>query len=49
MAIEAGGNPDAKLAVPKNYTNIATTPLIVNTDDSPFAIKVPKPSASPPR
>jgi len=35
--------PFGELLVPKEYTSIATTPLVVNTDDAPLEIKVPKP------
>ena len=34
---------DSKRFVPKEYTSPKTTPLIVNTDDAPFEIKVPRP------
>lgn len=33
------------LLVPKEYTSIATTPLVVDTEQMPFEIKVPKPKA----
>jgi len=46
VAIEAGGKPDAKPRVPKEYLSIATTPLEVDTSDAPFDIKVPKPKAA---
>lgn len=29
--------------VPKEYTSPKTTPLVVDTDDAPFDIKVPRP------
>jgi hypothetical protein len=35
-----------KLVVPPEYTETATTPLEVDTANSPFDIKVPKPGAS---
>lgn len=34
---------DSKRFVPKEYTSPKTTPLVVNTDDAPFEIKVPRP------
>lgn len=46
VAIDAGGSPENSTpVVPKEYTSIATTPLIVDTADAPFEIKVPKPKA----
>ena len=46
VAVEAGGKPDAKPRVPKEYLTIATTPLEVDTADAPFDIKVPKPKGT---
>jgi hypothetical protein len=43
VAIEKAGSPDARAPVPKEYLAINTTPLVVDTADSPFEIKVPKP------
>ena len=34
---------DGKLLVPPEYTKASTTPLVVDTADSPLEIKVPKP------
>jgi hypothetical protein len=34
---------DAKRFVPKEYTSPKTTPLVVNSDDAPFEIKIPRP------
>lgn len=34
---------DARRIVPKDYISSKSTPLIVNTDESPFNLKVPKP------
>jgi hypothetical protein len=34
---------DSKKFVPKEYTSPKTTPLVVNTDNLPFEIKVPRP------
>lgn len=36
-------SPNAKPVVPKEYTTAATTPLIVDTAESPFELKVPRP------
>jgi len=43
VAFEPGGGPENKIPVPKEYQSISTTPLVVDTTDSPFDIKVPKP------
>jgi hypothetical protein len=43
VAIEAGGGPDANLPVPKEYSSISTTPLIIDTAQLPLEIKIPKP------
>lgn len=32
------------LVVPEEYTKVATTPLVVDTAEAPFHIKVPKPA-----
>lgn len=45
VAIEASGDPRIKIPVPKEYINIATSPVVVDTADAPFEIKVPKPAA----
>jgi hypothetical protein len=42
VAIQQATAQDGKLLVPKEYTSIATTPLLVDTADAPFHIKVPK-------
>ncbi len=44
VAIEV--SPDAKPIVPKEYTNAATSPLIIDTANTPLEIKVPKPKAT---
>lgn len=36
-------SPNAKPVVPKEYTNAATSPLIIDTANTPLEIKVPKP------
>ena len=43
VAIEQAADPKGKLLVPKEYTSIATTPLVVDTNNVPLEIKVPKP------
>jgi hypothetical protein len=45
VAIEVGGGPGTKLPVPKDYQSISTTPIVIDTADSPLDIKVPKPKA----
>jgi hypothetical protein len=47
VAIEQATDPNGKLLVPKKYTSIASTPLLVDTADSPLEIKVPKPKGTP--
>jgi hypothetical protein len=43
VAIELEGAPGGQIPVPKEYLSINTTPIVVDTDESPFDIKVPKP------
>jgi hypothetical protein len=43
VAIFYATDKNGKLLVPKAYTHAATTPLIVDTADTPLKIKVPKP------
>jgi hypothetical protein len=43
VAIEASDGPPNKLVVPKEYQSTSTSPLVVDTADSPLEIKVPKP------
>src|SRR4051812_4776515 len=38
VAIEVGGGPGGKVPVPKEYQSISTTPLVVDTADSPLEI-----------
>jgi hypothetical protein len=45
-AIELSGAPGANIPVPKEYQSISTTPLVLDTADSPFDIKVPKPKGN---
>jgi len=42
VAIAYATDAKGKLLVPKAFTNLATTPLVVNTADQPLEIKVPK-------
>ena len=39
FATDQGG----KALVPSEYTSMATTPLVIDTEDAPLEIKVPKP------
>jgi hypothetical protein len=43
VAFQEVKDKQGRLLVPKEYTNMATTPLTVDTNDLPFDIKVPKP------
>lgn len=43
VAIAYATDENGKLLVPKECTNLSTTPLIVDTADAPLEIKVPKP------
>lgn len=43
VAIQVSQEQGKAAIVPKEYTNPLTTPLVVDTDDAPFEIKVPKP------
>ncbi len=46
VLVEALSSTNVRLPlVPPEYANVAKTPLHVNTKDSPFEIKVPKPKA----
>jgi hypothetical protein len=38
VAVQQATGPGGRLLVPKAYTSIATTPLVVNTEDSPLEI-----------
>jgi hypothetical protein len=49
VALQEVKDKSGRLLVPKEFTNVATTPLEVNTDNAPFDIKVPKPTAGPAR
>src|SRR4051812_1368903 len=46
VAIEAADGPPNKLVVPKEYQSTSTTPLVIDTADSPLDIKVPKPKGN---
>jgi hypothetical protein len=43
IAILGAKDNHGKLLVPKECTHVTTTPLIVDTADAPFEIKVPRP------
>jgi hypothetical protein len=43
VAIEQAADPKGKLLVPKEYTSLATTPLVIDTNDMPLELKVPTP------
>jgi hypothetical protein len=43
VAIETGGGMGGKVPVPAKFQSISTTPLVIDTADSPLEIKVPKP------
>jgi hypothetical protein len=43
VAIMNAIDRDGKPLVPEAYTSTATTPLVIDTADSPLVIKVPKP------
>jgi hypothetical protein len=45
VAIESGGDPTKRVPVAKEYLSPSTTPLVVDTAEAPFNIKVPKPAA----
>lgn len=42
VAIHYATNAQGKSLVPKEYTNISTTPLMVDTAKLPFEIRIPK-------
>ena len=43
VAILYAKDKESKPLVPKEYTRLTTTPIVVDTADAPFEIKVPKP------
>jgi hypothetical protein len=43
VSIDQAVDSKGKLLVPREFTSIATTPLVVDTNAMPFEIKVPKP------
>jgi hypothetical protein len=43
VAVQEVKDKQGRLLVPKEFTNIATTPLTIDTSEAPFDIKVPKP------
>jgi hypothetical protein len=46
VAVQTSNERDSKLIVPREYASMESTPLVVDTADSPFDIKVPKPKAA---
>jgi hypothetical protein len=46
VAIALAPGPGGKLLVPKEYSSVATTPLEIDTANSPLEIKVPKPKGN---
>jgi hypothetical protein len=47
VAFQEVKDKQGRLLVPKEFTNVSTTPLTVDTKDAPFDIKVPKPKSRP--
>lgn len=45
VAIQQVKDKEGRLLVPNEFTSIATTPLMVDTKDAPFDIKVPRPNS----
>jgi hypothetical protein len=46
VVIQAANERDGKPVVPKEYANVETTPLVIDTANLPLDIKVPKPKAN---
>lgn len=46
VAVQQATGKSGELLVPKEFTSIATTPLLVDTDDAPLEMKVPKPKGN---
>ena len=46
VAVQQATEQKGQLLVPKEYTSVATTPLLVDTANSPLEIKVPKPKVN---
>jgi hypothetical protein len=46
VAVQQATGQGGQLLVRKEYTSIATTPLVIDTKDAPLEIKVPKPKAA---
>ena len=46
VAVLDATGTNGQLLVPREYTNIATTPLMIDTNDAPLAIKIPQPARS---
>jgi len=47
VVIQSATEQETRPIVPKEYTSELTTPLIIDTNDSPLHIKVPKPVGKP--
>jgi hypothetical protein len=45
VAVQQAVDQEGRLLVPREFTSIATTPLVVDTDDAPLNLQVPKPDA----
>ncbi len=41
--LDAKDEASGKLLVPEEYTSVKTSPIVVNTEELPFEIKIPKP------
>jgi hypothetical protein len=46
VVVEQVKDKNGKELIPKEYTSIATTPLLVDTEQLPFEIKIPKPQVA---
>jgi hypothetical protein len=46
VVVQGSTERGAKPIVPKEYTSVQTTPLVVDTADAPLEIKVPKPKGA---
>jgi hypothetical protein len=46
VTVQSTAERDGEPVVPKEYASALTTPLVVDTADAPFQIKVPKPAGN---
>jgi hypothetical protein len=46
VVVEQAKDKTGRNLIPKEYTSITTTPLVVDTEQLPFEIKIPKPQAA---